>query len=214
MTLLSPWRRVSEMREYNIVITGVGGQGILTAANLLGWAALRAGYKVRVGEVHGMSQRFGSVIAYVRFGEDVYGAMVPEGKADVVLSFEPVEALRYINYLKKGGLVFTNARPIPPVQVSMGLATYPTLEEMRKIIEEDFGGKFMAFDAEELALKAGNIVTTNVVLIGALTQTPGFPLSAEHVREVIKVSVPPKTIEVNMKAFDLGVEAAKEMLGL
>ncbi|WP_297488774.1 indolepyruvate oxidoreductase subunit beta [Thermococcus sp.] len=202
------------MREYNIVITGVGGQGILTAANLLGWAALRAGYKVRVGEVHGMSQRFGSVIAYVRFGEDVYGAMVPEGKADVVLSFEPVEALRYINYLKKGGLVFTNARPIPPVQVSMGLATYPTLEEMRKIIEEDFGGKFMAFDAEELALKAGNIVTTNVVLIGALTQTPGFPLSAEHVREVIKVSVPPKTIEVNMKAFDLGVEAAKEMLGL
>ncbi|WP_297064816.1 indolepyruvate oxidoreductase subunit beta [Thermococcus sp.] len=202
------------MREYNIVITGVGGQGILTAANLLGWAALRAGYKVRVGEVHGMSQRFGSVIAYVRFGEDVYGAMVPEGKADVILSFEPVEALRYINYLKKGGLVFTNARPIPPVQVSMGLATYPSLEEMRKIIEEDFGGKFMAFDAEELALKAGNIVTTNVVLIGALTQTPGFPLSAEHVREVIKVSVPPKTIDVNMKAFDLGIKAAKEMLGL
>ncbi|WP_297507828.1 indolepyruvate oxidoreductase subunit beta [Thermococcus sp.] len=202
------------MREYNIVITGVGGQGILTAANLLGWAALRAGYKVRVGEVHGMSQRFGSVIAYVRFGEDVYGAMVPEGKADVILSFEPVEALRYINYLKKGGLVFTNARPIPPVQVSMGLAIYPTLEEMKKIIEEDFGGKFMAFDAEELALKAGNIVTTNVVLIGALTQTPSFPLSAEHVREVIKVSVPPKTIEINMKAFDLGVKAARKMLGL
>ncbi|WP_297550477.1 indolepyruvate oxidoreductase subunit beta [Thermococcus sp.] len=202
------------MREYNIVITGVGGQGILTAANLLGWAALRAGYKVRVGEVHGMSQRFGSVIAYVRFGEDVYGAMVPEGKADVILSFEPVEALRYINYLKKGGLVFTNARPIPPVQVSMGLATYPSLEEIKKIIEEDFEGKFMAFDAEKLAMEAGNIVTTNVVLIGALTQTPGFPLSAEHVREVIRVSVPPKTIDVNMKAFDLGVKAAKEMLGL
>ncbi|WP_297467659.1 indolepyruvate oxidoreductase subunit beta [Thermococcus sp.] len=202
------------MREYNIVITGVGGQGILTAANLLGWAALRAGYKVRVGEVHGMSQRFGSVIAYVRFGEDVYGAMVPEGKADVILSFEPVEALRYINYLKKGGLVFTNARPIPPVQVSMGLATYPSLDEIKKVVEEDFEGKFMAFDAEKLAMEAGNIVTTNVVLIGALTQTPDFPLSAEHVREVIRVSVPPKTIDVNMKAFDLGVKAAKEMLGL
>lgn len=202
------------MREYNIVITGVGGQGILTAANLLGWAALRAGYKVRVGEVHGMSQRFGSVIAYVRFGEDVYGAMVPEGKADVILSFEPVEALRYINYLKKGGLVFTNARPIPPVQVSMGLASYPTLEEMRKIIEEDFEGRFMAFDAEKLAMEAGNIITTNVVLIGALTQTPGFPLDAGHVKDVIKVSVPPKAVDVNMKAFDLGVKAAKEMLGL
>ncbi len=205
---------MSEMREYNIVITGVGGQGILTAANLLGWAALRAGYKVRVGEVHGMSQRFGSVIAYVRFGEDVYGAMVPEGKADVILSFEPVEALRYINYLKRGGLVFTNARPIPPVQVSMGLASYPSLEEIKKVVEEDFGAKFMAFDAEKLAMEAGNIITTNVVLIGALTQTPGFPLSAEHVREVIRVSVPEKAIDVNMKAFDLGVKAAKEMLEL
>ncbi|MBP1911135.1 indolepyruvate oxidoreductase subunit beta [Thermococcus stetteri] len=202
------------MKEYNIVITGVGGQGILTAANLLGWAALGAGYKVRVGEVHGMSQRFGSVIAYVRFGENVYGAMVPEGKADVILSFEPVEALRYINYLKKGGLVFTNARPIPPVQVSMGLATYPTLEEMRKIVEEDFGGKFMAFDAEKLAMEAGNIVTTNVVLIGALSQTPGFPLSEEQIKEVIRISVPLKTIDVNMRAFELGVKAAKEMLGL
>jgi len=205
---------MSEMREYNIVITGVGGQGILTAANLLGWAALRAGYKVRVGEVHGMSQRFGSVIAYVRFGEDVYGAMVPEGKADVILSFEPAEALRYINYLKKGGLVFTNSRPIPPVQVSMGLARYPSMEEIRKIVEEEFEAKFMAFDAEKLSKQAGNIITTNVVLIGALTQTPGFPLSAEHVREVIKVSVPPKAVDVNMKAFDLGIEAAKEMLGL
>ncbi|WP_148883426.1 indolepyruvate oxidoreductase subunit beta [Thermococcus aciditolerans] len=202
------------MKEYNIVITGVGGQGILTAANLLGWAALRAGHKVRMGEVHGMSQRFGSVIAYVRFGEEVYGAMVPEGKADVILSFEPVEALRYINYLKKGGLVFTNARPIPPVQVSMGLASYPSLDEIKKVVEEDFQAKFMAFDAEDLAVKAGHVITTNVVLIGALTQTPGFPLSAEHVKEVIRVSVPPKAVDVNMKAFDLGVQAAKEMLGL
>ncbi|AFK22314.1 indolepyruvate oxidoreductase subunit beta [Pyrococcus sp. ST04] len=202
------------VKEYNIVITGVGGQGILTAANLLGWAALKAGYKVRVGEVHGMSQRFGSVIAYVRFGEDVYGAMVPEGKADVILSFEPVEALRYINYLKKGGLVFTNARPIPPVQVSMGIATYPSLEEIKRIVEEEFQGKFLAFDAEKLAIEAGHVITTNVVLIGALTQTPGFPLSPEHVKEVIRLSVPPKAVEVNMKAFDLGVKAAKEMLGL
>ncbi|KUH31428.1 indolepyruvate ferredoxin oxidoreductase subunit beta [Thermococcus celericrescens] len=202
------------MKEYNIVITGVGGQGILTAANLLGWAALRAGHKVRMGEVHGMSQRFGSVIAYVRFGEEVYGAMVPEGKADVILSFEPVEALRYINYLKKGGLVFTNAKPIPPVQVSMGLASYPSLDEIKKVVEEDFQAKFMAFDAEDLAVKAGHVITTNVVLIGALTQTPGFPLSAEHVKEVIRVSVPPKAVDVNMKAFDLGVQAAKEMLGL
>jgi indolepyruvate ferredoxin oxidoreductase beta subunit len=202
------------MKDYNIVITGVGGQGVLTASQILGWAALRAGYKVRVGEVHGMSQRFGSVIAYVRFGEDVYGAMVPEGKADVIMAFEPVEALRYINYLKEGGLVIANSKPIPPVQVSMGLAKYPSMEEIRNIIENEFKAKLIAFDAEELAIKAGHAITTNTVLIGALTQTPEFPLSAEHVKEVIRLSVPPKAVEVNMKAFDLGVQAARELLGL
>jgi len=202
------------MKEYNIVITGVGGQGVLTAANILGWAALRAGYKVRLGEVHGMSQRFGSVISYVRFGEDVYGSMVPEGKADVMLSFEPVEALRYINYLKEGGMVVVNTKPIVPVQVSMGMAKYPSLDEIRRIFEEDFKAKWIGFNAEELAEKAGHVVTTNTVLIGALTQVPEFPLDAEHVREVIKISVPPKAVDVNMKAFDLGIQAAKDILGL
>ncbi|MCA6213380.1 indolepyruvate oxidoreductase subunit beta [Thermococcus bergensis] len=202
------------MREYNIVITGVGGQGVLTAANILGWAALRAGYKVRLGEVHGMSQRFGSVISYVRFGEDVYGSMVPEGKADVMLSFEPVEALRYINYLKEGGMAVINTKPIVPVQVSMGMAKYPSLDEIRRIFEEDFKAKWIGFNAEELAEKAGHVVTTNTVLIGALTQIPEFPLDAEHVREVIKISVPPKAVDVNMKAFDLGIQAAKDILGL
>ena len=202
------------MKDYNIVITGVGGQGVLTASQILGWAALRAGYKVRVGEVHGMSQRFGSVIANVRFGEDVYGAMVPEGKADVIMAFEPVEALRYINYLKEGGLVIANSKPILPVQVSMGLVKYPSMEEIRNIIENEFKAKLIAFNAEELAIKAGHAITTNTVLIGALTQTPEFPLSAEHVKEVIRLSVPPKAVEVNMKAFDLGVQAARELLGL
>jgi len=202
------------MKEYNIVITGVGGQGVLTAANILGWAALHAGYKVRVGEVHGMSQRFGSVISYVRFGEDVYGSMVPEGKADVMLSFEPVEALRYVNYLKEGGMVVVNTKPIVPVQVSMGMASYPSLEEIRKVFEEEFKAKWIGFNAEELAEQAGHVVTTNTVLIGALTQIPEFPLDAEHVREVIKITIPPKAVDMNMKAFDLGIKAAKEILEL
>ncbi|USS39971.1 indolepyruvate oxidoreductase subunit beta [Thermococcus aggregans] len=202
------------MKEYNIVITGVGGQGVLTAANILGWAALRAGYKVRLGEVHGMSQRFGSVISYVRFGENVYGSMVPEGKGDVILAFEPVEALRYINYLKEGGMVVVNTKPIVPVQVSMGKASYPKIEDIKRIVEEDFKAKWIGFNAEKLALEAGHVVTTNTVLIGALTQVPEFPLDAEHVREVIKLSVPPKAVDINMKAFDLGIKAAKEILGL
>ncbi|WP_297461111.1 indolepyruvate oxidoreductase subunit beta [Thermococcus sp.] len=203
-----------KVKEYNLVITGVGGQGVLTAANILGWAALRAGYKVRMGEVHGMSQRFGSVVSYVRFGEEVYGSMVPEGKGDVILSFEPVEALRYINHLKEGGMVVTNTKPIVPVQVSMGQARYPSLEEIRKVVEEDFRARWIGFNAEELAIKAGHAITTNTVLIGALTQIPEFPLDEEHVREVIRLSVPPKAVDMNMKAFDLGVKAAKELLGL
>ncbi|NJE09422.1 indolepyruvate oxidoreductase subunit beta [Thermococcus sp. MAR1] len=202
------------MKEYNIVISGVGGQGVLTAANILGWAALHAGYKVRMGEVHGMSQRFGSVVSYVRFGEEVYGSMVPEGKGDVILSFEPVEALRYINHLKQGGIAVINTKPIVPVQVSMGQARYPELEEIRKVFEEEWKAKWIGFNAEELAMKAGHVITTNTVLIGALTQIPEFPLGEEHVREVIRLSVPPKAVEMNMKAFDFGVKAAKEILGL
>ena len=202
------------IREYNIVITGVGGQGVLTAASILGWAALHAGYKVRMGEVHGMSQRFGSVVSYVRFGDEVYGSMVPEGKGDVMLSFEPVEALRYINHIKRGGMVVANTKPIVPVQVSMGKASYPGLGEIKKIVEEDFRGRWIGFNAEELAIKAGHAITTNTVLIGALTQIPEFPLDEGHVREVIRLSVPPKAVDMNMKAFDLGVRAAKDILRL
>ncbi len=205
---------MKEIKEYNIVITGVGGQGVLTAASILGWAALHAGYKVRMGEVHGMSQRFGSVVSYVRFGDEVYGSMVPEGKGDVILSFEPVEALRYINHIKRGGMVVANTKPIVPVQVSMGKASYPGLGEIKKIVEEDFRGRWIGFNAEELAIKAGHAITTNTVLIGALTQIPEFPLDEGHVREVIRLSVPPKAVDMNMKAFDLGVRAAKDILRL
>jgi indolepyruvate ferredoxin oxidoreductase beta subunit len=161
-----------------------------------------------------MSQRFGSVVSYVRFGDEVYGSMVPEGKGDVILSFEPVEALRYINHLKKGGMVVANTKPIVPVQVSMGKARYPEIDEIKKIVEEDFGGKWIGFNAEDLAMKAGHVITTNTVLIGALTQIPEFPLDEDHVREVIRLSVPPKAVDINMKAFDLGVKAAKDILGL
>ncbi len=205
---------MKEIKEYNIVITGVGGQGVLTAASILGWAALHAGYKVRMGEVHGMSQRFGSVVSYVRFGDEVYGSMVPEGKGDVILSFEPVEALRYINHIKRGGMVVANTKPIVPVQVSMGKASYLGLGEIKKIVEEDFRGRWIGFNAEELAIKAGHAITTNTVLIGALTQIPEFPLDEGHVREVIRLSVPPKAVDMNMKAFDLGVRAAKDILRL
>jgi len=111
-------------------------------------------------------------------------------------------------------MVVVNTKPIVPVQVSMGMAKYPSLEEIRKVFEKDFKAKWIGFNAEELAEQAGHVVTTNTVLIGALTQIPEFPLDAEHVREVIKISVPPKAVDMNMKAFDLGIKAAKEILEL
>ncbi len=108
-----------------------------------------------------------------------------------------------------------NTKPIVPVQVSMGQARYPEIEEIRRVFEEDWKAKWIGFNAEELAVKAGHVITTNTVLIGgALTQIPEFPLGEDHVREVIRLSVPPKAVDMNMRAFDLGVKAAKDVLGL
>lgn len=200
------------MREYNIVITGVGGQGVLTAANILGWAAMRSNYRVFIGEVHGMAQRFGSVVSYVRFGSDVYAPLVPEGKGDVILSFEPVEALRYAEHLKKGGMVVVNENPVVPFHVSIGAAKYPELEEIRRIFEEEFEATWIGFNAEELAERAGGVVATNTVLIGAISEVPGFPLSAERIKEAIKLSVPKHALEMNLRAFELGREATLKAL--
>ncbi len=200
------------IEEYNIVITGVGGQGVLTAANILGWTALKKGLKVRVGEVHGLSQRFGTVISYVRIGENVYGAMVSEGKADIILSFEPVEALRYIYYIKKNGIVISNSQPIPPVQVSIGLANYPSIEKIREIIEKEFEARLVLLNAEKLALEAGDIITLNTVLLGALSQAPGFPLEADDIKETIEKTISKKFLETNIKAFELGKKEMARLL--
>lgn len=201
------------MKEYNIVIIGVGGQGIFIVVNFFGWVVLRVGYKVCVGEVYGMSQCFGSVIVYVCFGEDVYGVMVFEGKVDVIFFFEFVEVFCYINYFKKGGFVFINVRFILFVQVLMGFVIYLMFDEMKKIVEEDFGGKFMVFDVEKLVMEVGNIVIINVVFIGVFSQIFGFLFLEEQIKEVIRISVLLKMIDVNMRVFEFGVKVVKEMLG-
>jgi len=185
------------------MIVGVGGQGTLLASRILGNVLMRQGCDVKVSEVHGMSQRGGSVVTYVRYGEKVYSPTVDKGQADVILSFEKLEAARWLPYLKRGGRIITNTQEIDPMPVITGAAAYPT-EIVEKIREE--GVDVQALDALSLAVKAGSAKAINVVLIGVLANSTDFP--AECWEEALEACVPPKFLEINRKAFALGREAA------
>ena len=185
----------------NIMIVGVGGQGSLLASKLLGRILLNAGYDVKVSEVHGMSQRGGSVVTYVRYGEKVYSPIIDKGEADYIVSFELLEAARYTDYLKKGGKIITNAQQINPMPVITGAEKYPeNLPELMKAngIEVD------CFDALSLAEQAGSSKACNLVLMGRLSKEMDFSLDSWW--EAIKQSVPEKLLEMNLKAFNLGRE--------
>lgn len=183
----------------SIMIVGVGGQGTLLASRILGHAIVSQGFDVKVSEVHGMSQRGGSVVTYVRYGDRVDSPIVDEGQADVILSFEKLEAARYLNYLKKGGALITNIQEIDPMPVITGAAVYP-----EKIIEKirAQGVKLIALDALKLANEAGSVKAINVALLGVLSRHMPFDESVWE--EAISACVPPKFLEVNQRAFALG----------
>lgn len=186
------------MNTVKIMIVGVGGQGTLLASRILGNCVLGEGYDVKVSEVHGMSQRGGSVVTYLKYGEKVYSPIIGKGEADVILAFEQLEALRALPYLKKGGKMIVNTQKIDPMPVITGAASYPdgiieTLKESADIID---------VDAMSLANKSGNIKAVNVVLIGILAKSSDIPY--EKWVETIKSTVPEKFLEVNLKAFDEG----------
>ena len=186
------------MQTKNIMIVGVGGQGSLLASKLLGRLLLTKGYDIKVSEVHGMSQRGGSVVTYVRFGEKVYSPVIDKGEADYIVSFELLEAARWTEYLRPEGKLVTNIQQINPMPVITGAAQYP----------EDIKGKLAALanvttlDALALATEAGNTKAVNVVLIGVMAKNTDIPY--EKWVETIKATVPAKFLEVNLKAFDLG----------
>lgn len=186
----------------NLVFTGVGGQGVLLAANVIGRAAMNAGYETRVGEIHGMSQRGGSVIAHVRYGEDVYGPTVPEGTADALVALEPMEALRYANYLGPSGPMIVAFDPETPFPVERGDAEYPDLSMLR--VELTRRGEVVEVDASALAKEAGHPKTANVVLLGALTEHVDLGIEPEHLHEAIRTEVPEDASEANLEAFELG----------
>lgn len=187
------------METKSIMIVGVGGQGTLLASKLLGKLLLEQGYDVKVSEVHGMSQRGGSVVTYVRYGERVYSPIVDKGEADMILSFEMLEAARWAEYLKKDGVLLTNTQKINPMPVITGDAEYPTnLEEKLSALPI----KLDAFDALTLAEQAGSAKTVNLVLLGRLSKY--FDFDEEVWLKTIESSVPEKFIEMNKKAFTLG----------
>ena len=193
------------MMKKDILIVGVGGQGSLLASRSLGALFLSQGLDCKLSEVHGMSQRGGSVVTYVRAGENVSSPMVSDGEADLVISFEALEALRYAHTLKKGGTLVYSTQEIMPMPVITGAAAYPDDIASRLAA---FDLKVLAFDAESAAEKAGNGRAANVALLGAASPIIGG--TPEEWEAVIRATVPPKFVDVNLRAFALGLEEAKK----
>ena len=190
------------METKNVMIVGVGGQGSLLASKLLGRLLLTRGYDIKVSEVHGMSQRGGSVVTYVRFGDKVYSPVIDKGQADFIVSFELLEASRWTEYLKPGGKLITNTQQINPMPVIIGAAEYPA-DLVKKM--QDAGIDLDAIDALTLAEQAGSSKAVNLVLMGKLSKY--FDIPAEEWLSAIEASVPAKFLEMNKKAFALGANA-------
>lgn len=185
----------------NIMIVGVGGQGTLLTSRILGGITVAAGYDVKLSEVHGMAQRGGSVVTFVRYGEQVAEPIVEEGQADVLIAFEKLEALRYAHFLKKDGVIVVNDQRIDPITVVTGMAQYP--DNIIENLEKEH--TVLKVKAMEEAIKLGNSKVFNIIVLGVAAKHMDF--SKEAWLEVIEKTVPPKTVELNKKAFLLGYEA-------
>ena len=190
------------MKTTNVMIVGVGGQGSLLASKLLGHLLMEQGYDVKVSEVHGMSQRGGSVVTYVRYGDRVNSPVIDKGEADYIVSFELLEAARWLSYLKPDGQIVTSTQQIDPMPVITGAAQYPEnlVEKMKAA-----GAKVDALDCLALAEEAGSSKAVNIVLLGRLSKS--FDFTQEEWMQAIEKSVPAKFLALNQQAFTLGREA-------
>lgn len=191
------------MDTKNIMIVGVGGQGTLLASKMLGYVLLQQGYDVKVSEVHGMSQRGGSVVTYVRYGKKVYSPVIDKGEADVIISFEKLEAARWLEFLKKDGTIITNTQEVEPMPVITGAAAYPEnlIEKMQAA-----GAKVDAKDFLSIAQEAGSAKAVNIALMGRLS-TYFSEISDEQWQDAIEKIVPPKFLDLNRNAFEAGRNA-------
>jgi indolepyruvate ferredoxin oxidoreductase beta subunit len=194
------------MQTKRLIIVAVGGQGNLLASKVLGEAALLADIPVRMSEIHGMAQRGGVVESAVVFG-DADSTIISDAEADVLLGFEPSETLRALNKCNAGTVVITNTAPLPPFTVAIGQGVYPDIQELQELIRNKTA-RLIAFDALALAKQAGNRMSLNMVLLGSLIQTGIMPVSADNVKEAIQTSTKEAFVDINIKAFELGFEAA------
>lgn len=191
----------------NIIISGVGGQGVVLVSDVLANAAIGAGLEVIGADTFGLSHRGGAVISHLRIAENA-SPLIPEGKADVLLALEPAEALRCAEFLSKSTTIVTSTRAIIPSIVFIGKAKYPEVEEILALLRGS-AKRVVAFDAFELAKKAGAAIATNFVVLGAAFAVEKFPVTKEQVEEAIRELVPKGTEEVNLRAFRSGMEAAR-----
>ena len=183
----------------NILMVGVGGQGVILASEILSEVMMRAGYDVKKSEVHGMAQRGGSVSTHVRFGSKVYSPLIKKGDADILFSFEVLESVRYLDFLKKDALIIVNNQKVLPPSVTLGADTYP--DNIPEILRERFS-KVDMVDALEIAKRAGNSRALNVAFLGALSRY--IEVEEGMWKEAVSSMLPPKLVEVNIKAFALG----------
>jgi len=191
-------------RVTNILMAGVGGQGVILASEIVSEAMMRAGYDVKKSEVHGMAQRGGSVTTHVRFGEKVYSPLIKDGEVDILFSFELLETMRYLGTLREGAALVVNNHKILPPSVTLGKDAYP--ENIADLLRARYE-RFELVDAPALARQAGNARAVNVAFVGALSRYFDVPESTWHA--AIEAMLPPKLVEVNLKAFALGRETQK-----
>ena len=199
-------------KEYSIYMSGVGGQGLVLLSNIMGAACASTGMRALTGEQHGLSQRSGSINVHMRMGEKTRSPLIPVGGADAILALEALEALRYIEYLKPGGVVIMNSRIQHPIiettaHMKDKTAKYISAQDVQSRILQ-VTDKVSVIDALALAKKAGNTLTENIVMLGALSTLEEFPIPAEALKKSVADNVPKKAVDVNLKAFDLGKEEA------
>jgi len=187
--------------SYDVLIVGVGGQGTILASNILGEACLIEGKSIRGAETHGMAQRGGSVETHIRIDGN-FGPLISPGTADLIISFDLLEALRYSHFLKEGGTIITNMETIIPTSAFQFDAAVPGPDD---ILRQLSGRDVLTIDAAALAVEAGTILTQNVVMLGAASHH--IPLAVESLKEAVRRCVPPKTVDTNLKGFDLGRSA-------
>ena len=191
------------IKEFNILITCVGGQGVILMSELLGEAAVSDGLRVRGSEVLGMAVRGGPVISTIRIGSEVYGPLIPAGKGDLVIGMEPAETLRNITYMSKSSLIILNTRRVVPVMVFLGKSSYPSLDEILERLEAN-SDRVIKLDAVQLAEEAGSGLSANMVMLGASFGTGRLPIKIETIKKTMEAHFSAKIAPVNIRAFDLG----------